>query len=107
VKLLSRIVLAVVAAIALAFALMNRQPVDLDLGAWMVTIPLYLLLIATLALGVILGGVAGWLGAAPRRRRRTRNIEARVTALERERPPSPPGSTALTSPRPASHMDDD
>jgi uncharacterized integral membrane protein len=107
VKLLSRIVLAVVAAIALAFALINRQPVEVDLGAWMVTIPLYLLLIATLALGVILGGVAGWLGGAPRRRRSARALEARVSALERERTPSPPATTALTSPRPPPHMDDD
>jgi uncharacterized integral membrane protein len=107
VKLLSRLLLAIVAAIALAFALINRQSVELDLGAWTVIIPLYLLLIATLALGVILGGVAGWFGGAPRRRRRARNLEARISALERERRPSPPGMSALPSPRPPPHMDDD
>ena len=109
---LSRALLALVLALALAFILVNLQDVELDLWAWTVIMPLWLLLIATLAVGVIIGGGVGWFGGAPRRRRsreqarKAHILEERVAALERERTSSPTPPGALPSPRVPPHMDE-
>ena len=112
-RLLSRVLLALVLALAIAFVIVNRQDVALDLWAWTVVLPLWLLLIATLALGIVIGGIVGWFGAAPRRKRaraharRSNVLEERVASLERERASSPAAPGALPSPRVPTHMDED
>jgi uncharacterized integral membrane protein len=111
VSFLGRVLLAVLLALAIALSLVNREDVDLDLGAWIVTIPLFLLLISTLALGVLIGWLVGWFGAARNRHRarlegrRAKALEERLAALERAASPS--RSDALVSPRLPPHLDDD
>ena len=112
---LGKSLLILVAALAVVFAVVNRAPVTLSLwpAPFEIDLPLYLLLIATLALGVAIGGAAAWLGGASRRgaareaERRAEALEGRVAVLERDRAASPRASGALPSPRIASHMDDE
>ena len=111
-RLLSRALLALVIALALALALVNRETVSIDLGAWVVTAPLYLLLIVTLAVGLIIGWSVAWFGGTKHRRRareegrRATMLQDRVDAIERQRASSPARSDALVSPRIPPHMDD-
>jgi len=113
VRFLSRLLLAVLLAVAVALAIVNRESVTLDLGAWVLTAPLFLLLIAILALGVLIGWLIGWLGSAPHRRRareegrRATMLQDRLTAIERQRASSPQRSDTLPSPRIPAHMDDE
>jgi uncharacterized integral membrane protein len=112
VKLLVRLLVAIVIGIAVALAAVNRKTVDIDLGAWVVTAPLYLLLIATFAVGLVFGWLSAWGGGAKHRRRareegrRATMLQDRVDAIERQRASSPPRSDALVSARIPSHMDD-
>ena len=112
-RLLGRILLAAIIGTAVGFAVVNRQPIDLDLGAWRITVPLYLLLIATLTLGLLIGWTVGWFGAARYRHRarlearRARAAEERLAVLERQHAASPTGREALVSPRLPPHLDDE
>ena len=112
-RFLSRLALYLLLALAIALAIVNRQAVTLDLGAWVLTTRLYLLLIATLAFGVVIGWLVGWIGAAPHRRRareegrRATMLQDRLDALERARAASPGRPDALPSPRIPPHLDDE
>ncbi len=71
--------------IAVVFAVVNRQltqvnlwPFDIELQA-----PLFLVVLLSIFVGFILGGVASWM-AATRKRRRARNDRARLRNLEQE-----------------------
>jgi uncharacterized integral membrane protein len=113
VRFISRLLLAVLLALAVVLAVVNRDSVTLDLGAWVLTAPLYLVLIVTLALGVTIGWLMGWFGAAPHRRRareegrRATMLQDRLNAIERQRATSPERSDALPSSRIPAHMDDE
>ena len=74
--------LIVVAAI---FAIANREPITLDLWPFEASpqLPLFVILLACLAFGLVVGGLAAWLSAAPTRRR-ARQARRRVAELERE-----------------------
>ena len=74
--------LIVVAAI---FAIANRQPVTLDLWPFEASpqLPLFVILLACVVLGLVVGGLATWMSAAPTRRR-ARQARRRVAELERE-----------------------
>jgi lipopolysaccharide assembly protein A len=67
------------------FAVSNRAPVSL--GFWplpfLVALPLYLLVLALLLFGFVIGAAAAWL-AGRRTRRELRRRRRRVEALERE-----------------------
>jgi uncharacterized integral membrane protein len=112
VRLLSRFLIAIVVVVAVALAAVNRETVDIDLGAWVVAAPLYLLLIATFAAGLVVGWLSAWGGGAKHRRRareegrRATMLQDRVDAIERQRASSPARSDALVSPRIPPHMDD-
>jgi uncharacterized integral membrane protein len=112
VRLLSRILLAIVVVIAVALAVVNRQTVDIDLGAWVVVAPLYLLLIAIFAAGLVLGWFGAWWGGAKHRRRareegrRAAALQSRVDAIDRQRASSPSPSDALVSARTPAQTDD-
>lgn len=84
-KRLSWIVSLPLLFLAVLFALSNRQAVTLDLWPFEVglTLPLYLLFLATLFIGFLFGGLAAWLSAG-RQRRRARELRNRLAALERE-----------------------
>jgi uncharacterized integral membrane protein len=112
VRLLSRLLAAIVIGVAVGLAVVNRQTVSIDLGAWVVTAPLYFLLIATLAVGLIIGWCVAWFGGTKHRRRareegrRATTLQDRIDAIERQRASSPTRSDALVSPRIPPHMDD-
>ncbi len=74
--------LIVVAAI---FAIANREPITLDLWPFEASprLPLFVILLAFLVFGLVVGGLATWLSAAPSRRR-ARQARQRVAELERE-----------------------
>ncbi len=74
--------LIVVAAI---FAIANREPITLDLWPFEASprLPLFVILLACLVFGLVVGSLATWLSAAPTRRR-ARQARQRVAGLERE-----------------------
>ncbi len=84
--------------ILVAIAVSNRQPVDLILDpfrpetpALSIELPFYIYLMAALVLGVILGGVATWMGQSRWRQtarsqgRRAARWQAEADRLARER----------------------
>lgn len=87
-KLVKFVVVAVVAIVVLAFAIANRQSVSVSFDpfasgeapAFAIAAPLFLLLIAALILGVIIGGAAVWLSQS-RFRRAARQSRAEVQRL--------------------------
>ena len=84
-KLLFWATVLVVAALAALFAVSNRETVSLALWPFpfLVELPLYLAVLASLLLGFVLGQLAGWMGAG-RLRRELRRAGRRIAALERE-----------------------
>ncbi len=72
-------------AVAAIFAIANREPITLDLWPFEASprLPLFVILLACLVLGLVVGGLATWLSAAPTRRR-ARQARRRVAELERE-----------------------
>lgn len=84
-KLLSWIVLAIVAVVLILFAISNREAVSV--GLWplpaLVELPLYLVLLGTLIVGFIVGELAAWVRAW-RWRREARRGRERIVTLERE-----------------------
>ncbi len=72
-------------AVAAIFAIANREQITLDLWPFEASprLPLFVILLACLVLGLVVGGLATWLSAAPTRRR-ARQARRRVVELERE-----------------------
>ena len=69
-KIVSWILLVAVAVVVAAFAVANRSPVLLSLEplGYVITLPLYALVIGTLFVGAVIGGGTTWLGAGKTRR---------------------------------------
>ncbi|HTP91797.1 MAG TPA: DUF1049 domain-containing protein, partial [Xanthobacteraceae bacterium] len=68
-KIVAAIILVPLAVVIIAFAVANRQIVTVSLDpfsggepAAAVTLPLFVLIIVLLMLGVLVGGIAAWLG---------------------------------------------
>jgi putative membrane protein len=84
-KLLFWIVVALAAVVLALFAASNRESVTL--GLWplpfVVSLPLYLVIMSALLIGFIAGIVVAWI-RGQRRRREIRRRGRRITALERE-----------------------
>lgn len=116
-KVVAALILVPLAVVLIAFAVANRQPVTLSLdpfasGAQSAfttpPLPLFLVLLAVLIVGVLIGGIAGWLrhGGWRRTARRLEREIARLHAeLETHRraaglprapavPPAPVGTAA-------------
>ena len=72
-------------AVAAIFAIANRELTTVDLWPFEASprLPLFVILLACLVVGLVVGGVATWLSAAPTRRR-ARQARRRVAELERE-----------------------
>jgi uncharacterized integral membrane protein len=86
-KIVTALVLIVLALALIAFAVANRQVVTVSLDpfdqadpALMLTLPLYLVIFALLIVGVVLGGCAAWLRQS-KWRGRARRAEAQVKVL--------------------------
>jgi uncharacterized integral membrane protein len=88
--LLKWLLLVPVAVIVILLAIANRGPATVTFdpfsGAdpqFSVTVPMFLILFAAVAIGVVLGGIASWLNQA-RYRREAREAKAAVARAEAE-----------------------
>jgi len=89
-KIVAAVILIPLAVVIVAFAVANRQIVTVSLDpfsaehpASSLSLPLFVLVIGLLILGVVIGGVATWLGHG-RWRRAARRFEREVHALRGE-----------------------
>lgn len=84
-KFLSWLIGIPVAIIAIVFAVINRHGVLVDLWPlpWEVHLPLYLLVLGSLAIGLVIGGCLAWVSAGTARGR-ARTEGRRANALEYE-----------------------
>jgi uncharacterized integral membrane protein len=100
-KIVAAIILVPLAVVIIAFAVANRQSVTVSFDpfstnepAASVALPLFALIILTLIVGVLIGGLASWLrqgrwrGAARRFERDLKELRGKLAALE-DRPASP------------------
>ena len=88
--LLKAVVLVPIAIVAVGFAVANRQVVSISFDpfsasapAFAIVAPLFLLIFLLLMAGVLIGGVASWLGQA-RHRRVARRAQAEADELRTE-----------------------
>ena len=94
-RLVAAVILVPLAIIIIAFAVANRQTVTVSFDPFSphepvasVALPLFVLIILALIIGVIIGGVASWLGqgkwrgAARRFERELHRLRERIHALE-------------------------
>lgn len=88
--LLKAIILLPVALVVILLAIANRAPVTFSLDPFArsapelaFAVPLYLLLFATMVLGVLLGGIGAWLTGS-RHRRSNRAARREVGRLRQE-----------------------
>lgn len=89
-RILFLIVLVPLAAVAVLLSIANRHPVTFSLDpfnaaapAWSVALPLFVLLFAALALGLVIGGIATWFGQR-KWRRAARSERNNAAQLKRE-----------------------
>jgi uncharacterized integral membrane protein len=89
-RIVSAVILVPLMVIVVAFAVANRQTVTVSFDpfsstapAYTVTLPLFVVLFTVLIAGVIVGGIAVWLGHR-RNRRARRRLDAEVQQLHRE-----------------------
>jgi len=89
-RVVSALIVIPLALVIIAFAVANRQSVTLSFDpfsstspSYAVTLPLFALIFAVLILGVLVGGIAAWIGQT-RWRRAARKLDADVRALHQE-----------------------
>jgi uncharacterized integral membrane protein len=84
VRFLKTLILLPVTGLILVFAVSNRQTASLSLWPlpYEIDTPVFFLVLAPLALGILLGGVAAWM-AGGRTRRLARERARQIKALER------------------------
>ncbi len=89
-KILTAIILVPLAIVIVAFAVANRQMVTVSFDpfssaapAYAATMPLFVLMFVLLILGVIVGGVAAWIGQS-KWRRGHRRLDDEVRRLRDE-----------------------
>jgi len=89
-KFFIAILMVVAAALLVAFAIANRNPVTVSFDpfdratpAYVATLPLYILSFVTLILGVALGGIVGWFTQGKHRRYR-RRLESELMRVRAE-----------------------
>jgi uncharacterized integral membrane protein len=89
-KIVRALILIPLAIVLVALAVANRHPVTISFDpfnptepAFSLTIPLYVLILALVIAGVILGGVASWIRQG-KWRGRARHAEVRARALRTE-----------------------
>jgi uncharacterized integral membrane protein len=106
-KIVRALVLIPLAIVLVALAVANRQTVTVSFDpfdrvdpAFSVTMPLYVLILALVIAGVIVGGVAAWMRQgqwrwrARRAETQTRELRAENDQLKRRDTAVPPGSPA-------------
>lgn len=77
-KRLTWILVLPLAAVAVIFAVMNRTPVALDLWPlpWQIQAPVFLILLGSLAVGLLIGLLLAMLTGGARRRRTRQYVQA-------------------------------
>jgi uncharacterized integral membrane protein len=106
-RIAAALILVLLAIVIIAFAVANWRnvtvsfdPFNPDVPAAAVTTHLFLVVLAVLIVGVIVGGIASWIGQA-RWRRAARRLEREILALRTEndalkRAAAPPGIAQIT-----------
>ncbi len=89
-KIVTTIIVVPLAAVIVAFAVANRQAVSVSFDpfsstapAYAATLPLFAVIFAGLILGVLIGGIAAWLGQG-KWRRSARRLDAELRSLRQE-----------------------
>ncbi len=82
-KILSLLISVPIALVIIIFSLINRHGVTIDFWPLPATmdIPLFAVILVTLMIGVLWGGLAAWL-AAGRVRKRVRELNRRITSTD-------------------------
>lgn len=104
-RILFWILVILVGIVLAAFAVSNRETVALGLWPlpWLLDLPIYLAVLGALLLGFLAGALGAWV-AGQRRRRELRRLRRQIAALERElaatqaQLPAAPGSAAAAGP---------
>ena len=112
-KIVSTLIVVPLAVVIIAFAVANRQSVTVSFDpfssanpAYVATLPLFVVIFMVLILGVLIGGMAAWIGQG-KWRRVARKLDTDVRALHQELeairrrfapepPPSPPEPSPYT-----------
>jgi uncharacterized integral membrane protein len=117
-KIITGIIVVPLAIIIVAFAVANRQMVTVSFDpfsstnpAYAATVPLFVLIFIVLIVGVIVGGVAAWIGQSKWRRGHHRlddevrqlrsevdTIEARMMEQQSPMPPDAPSPPVIPPP---------
>jgi uncharacterized integral membrane protein len=89
-KIVSALIIVPLAVIIIAFAVANRQSVTLSFDplsstspAYAATLPLFVVIFMMLIIGVLIGGIAAWIGQT-KWRRAARKLDADVRTLHQE-----------------------
>ena len=89
-KVVTAIIVVPLAIVIVAFAVANRQAVTVSFDpfsaaspAYAATLPLFVIIFAVLILGVLVGGIAAWIGQR-KWRRAARRLAGEVRALHDE-----------------------
>ena len=89
-KIVTAIIVVPLAAVIIAFAVANRQSVTVSFDpfsaaspAYATTLPLFVAIFAVLILGVLVGGIAAWVGQR-KWRRAARKLDGEARALQQE-----------------------
>jgi uncharacterized integral membrane protein len=91
-KIVTALIVVPLAAVIIVFAVANRQSVTVSFDAfsstspaYAATLPLFVIIFTVLIVGVLVGGIAAWIGQAKwRRLARRRDDDARVLQQELE-----------------------
>lgn len=107
-KTLRRLIVLVLLAVAVLFALVNRAPVELSVWPlpYTVTAPLFLVILMVLLVGILIGAAMSWVGGHKYRalaRQRGHEVEAmrRQLAQAREKLAAAPADGAVPAGPPA------
>ena len=89
-KIVTAIIVVPLVVVIVAFAVANRQAVTVSFDpfssaspAYAATLPLFAIIFAVLILGVLIGGIAAWIGQG-KWRRSARKLDAEVRTLHDE-----------------------
>jgi uncharacterized integral membrane protein len=89
-RIVTMLIVVPLAVIIIAFAVANRQSVTVSFDpftatspAYAMTLPLFALIFALLILGVLIGGIAAWIGQT-KWRRTARKLDGEVRGLHQE-----------------------
>ncbi len=99
VGLLIWIVMIPVAAVVVAFAVSNRQPIGLDLWPlpYQIEAPVYLVVLLAMLAGFLVGGFVAWTSSLRRRRRAVARVKARAEE-EKTQAVAEAGTAVATAP---------